>query len=388
MPTPVYLFIKNSGATKYEISWKPATDANYNFTDYTAVNASNTVYTEKTIQVATDTVDYNIRIVPITNGKRCSAYYLYLAAVCAKVQDFEAEWVDDDLIITDIDRNVGAITEHYLIQWKLPADASWTNGPTLNYNQTQQTPAGLLPVTIPLPAIDPGVDHLNVRIVTVCGGTGNKILGDTKDIPRKELSACTVPEDLAVEILGVGNGISGVKVLFTHIPGVNTYTAEIRKVAPVGDGGSILIGAFPFTAMIGETTIVDAGLTAADHYYVRIKSRCDAGDSAYSASIHYRTKIVTAVASGFDDVQRHIAVSLNAPSFANTDYSVTYKLMDTTSHGPVTVSVLANIGRNETQLPVTGSPIDVDPVSFAITTATPNVAVDPGDPEIWVILNY
>lgn len=75
-----------------------------------------------------------------------------------------------NLSITAINRNVGAPTQQYRIQWKKPLDVAWTDGPTLSYTQAQPAPAGLLPVNIVLDATVLAVASLDVRIVTICTG--------------------------------------------------------------------------------------------------------------------------------------------------------------------------------------------------------------------------
>jgi len=73
-----------------------------------------------------------------------------------------------NLIITNINRNVGALTQQYRIEWKKPLSVSWTAGPTLSYDQAQNAPAGLLPVSIILDPAVLMVASLDVRIVTIC----------------------------------------------------------------------------------------------------------------------------------------------------------------------------------------------------------------------------
>jgi len=89
-----------------------------------------------------------------------------------------------DLVITAINRNPGATSQSYRIEYKHPDDLVYMAGPTLTYNQAQPAPLGVLPVHIPLdmntwPDVIP---HANVRIVTICGA-GVEVFGDVVNIP-------------------------------------------------------------------------------------------------------------------------------------------------------------------------------------------------------------
>jgi hypothetical protein len=95
-----------------------------------------------------------------------------------------------NLSITTIDRNIGATHQYYRIEYKKPLDVTWTHGPTLSYEEAQPAPLGVLPVDIPLDPLVLMVDHLNVRIVTVCNVFDGEVDGDPQDIDITD-AACT-----------------------------------------------------------------------------------------------------------------------------------------------------------------------------------------------------
>jgi hypothetical protein len=83
-----------------------------------------------------------------------------------------------NLVIENINRNVGALSQQYRIEYKGPDDIAWTAGPTLSYYQAQAAPAGLLPLIIVIDPTGWSTKDLSVRIVTVCGPE-TEVVGDT-----------------------------------------------------------------------------------------------------------------------------------------------------------------------------------------------------------------
>lgn len=82
-----------------------------------------------------------------------------------------------NLVISNITRNVGALSQQYRIEYKGPDDVSYTAGPTLTYDQAQPSPAGLLPVVIVIDPTGWSIKDFSVRIVTICG-PGTELAGD------------------------------------------------------------------------------------------------------------------------------------------------------------------------------------------------------------------
>ena len=68
--------------------------------------------------------------------------------------------------ITAINRNIGAFSQQYRIEYRLEGEVNWMAGPTLNYNQAITS----MPISIPIPDI--WIDsNVEVRVATICGTT-------------------------------------------------------------------------------------------------------------------------------------------------------------------------------------------------------------------------
>lgn len=73
------------------------------------------------------------------------------------------------LRIQAINRNTGATSQYYRIEYRLESDPNpaWTPGPTLSYIQAQLKPAGVLPLDITVP--DDWTGNILVKVITICG---------------------------------------------------------------------------------------------------------------------------------------------------------------------------------------------------------------------------
>lgn len=184
---------------------------------------------------------------------------------------------------------------------------------------------------------------------------------------------CLPPDDLQVELQYNLSSFTGIRVLFTPVPGVTSYHLVVYKNAVPGDPGSVFVNSYDFFNTIGAFAINDFALLAKNvTYYVAIASECGGQRSEYSNFVSYQPRRISAVASGEDLAgERKITVTLDVAAPADITFNLLYKLTDGSIHS-ATVTVLSG-NTSVTEVIGTDDPpaIDTDPSAFTILEAIP-----------------
>lgn len=90
------------------------------------------------------------------------------------------------LRVLSIQRNIGALSQAYRIEYRLSSSSPWIPGPTLSYDQAQPAPAGLLPLDIVIN--EGGSKVITTRVVLICnhreiGGTPQDVDVTMENVP-------------------------------------------------------------------------------------------------------------------------------------------------------------------------------------------------------------